>query len=157
MLHHTSCECSVLKLTKRFVHECLLTKLSSFSKTTVKSSQRTQCIRVSSSTILMISSTVASRFIPLPSSTCNPCQQTPLLPACSTIYVSDIWLSSTENWASAVTPGVVRVRPAGQIRPASSVHPARGGTSVLTLNSARKTYRTMSDCFHAQCDLAAHW
>ena len=36
-------------------------------------------------------------------------------------------------------PGVAKVRPTGQIRPASSVHPARGGSSVLTLNSARKT------------------
>ena len=52
--------------------------------------------------------------------------------------------------------GVGKVRPAGQIRPASSVHPARGGSSVLTLNSARKTYRTMSDCFHAERDLVAH-
>jgi len=52
--------------------------------------------------------------------------------------------------------GVGKVRPAGQIRPASSVHPARGSLSVLTLNSARKTYRTMSDCFHAECDLVAH-
>ena len=50
-------------------------------------------------------------------------------------------------------PGVGKVRPAGQMRPASSVHPARGGLSVLTLNSARKTYRTMSDCFHAERDL----
>jgi len=52
--------------------------------------------------------------------------------------------------------GVGKVRPTGQIRPASSVHPARGGLSVLTLNSARKTYRTMSDCFHAERDLVAH-
>ena len=54
------------------------------------------------------------------------------------------------------TAGVGKVRPVGQIRPASSVHPARGGSSVLTLNSARKTYRTMSDCFHAERDLVAH-
>ena len=45
---------------------------------------------------------------------------------------------------------VGKVQPAGQIRPASSIHPARGGLSVLTLNSAQKTYRTMSDCFHAE-------
>jgi len=51
---------------------------------------------------------------------------------------------------------VGKVRPAGQIRPASSVHPARGGPSDLTLNSARKTYWTMSDCFHAERDLVAH-
>ena len=43
-----------------------------------------------------------------------------------------------------------------QMRPASSVHPARSGSSVLTLNSAWKTYRTMSDCFHAERDLVAH-
>jgi len=52
--------------------------------------------------------------------------------------------------------GVGKVRPAGQIRSVSSVHPARGGSAVLTLNSARKTYRTMSDCFHAERDLVAH-
>jgi len=53
--------------------------------------------------------------------------------------------------------GVGKVRPEGQIRPASSAHPARGGSSVLTLNSPRKTYRTMSDCFHAERDLVAYW
>jgi len=52
---------------------------------------------------------------------------------------------------------VGKVRPAGQIRPASSVHPAHGGSSVLTLNSARKSYRMMSDCFHAERDLAAYY
>ena len=55
-----------------------------------------------------------------------------------------------------VRSGVGKVRPAGQIRPASSIHPARGGSLVLTVNSARKTYRTMSDCFHAERDLVAH-
>ena len=38
------------------------------------------------------------------------------------------------------TPGVGKVRPVGQIQPASSVHLARGGLSVLTLNSAGKMY-----------------
>jgi len=51
---------------------------------------------------------------------------------------------------------VSKVWPASQIRPARSVHPARGSSSVLTLNSAGKTYRTMSDCFHAEHDLVAH-
>jgi len=38
---------------------------------------------------------------------------------------------------SSTTPGVGKVRPAGKIRPMSSVDPARGGSSVLTLNPAR--------------------
>jgi len=53
--------------------------------------------------------------------------------------------------------GVGKVRPVGQIRLASSVHPARGGSSVLSLNLPQKTYRTMSDCFHVKRDLVAHW
>ena len=57
---------------------------------------------------------------------------------------------------SLLRPGVGKVRPTGQIQPASSVHLARGDSSVLTLNSARKTYRTTSDCFHAERDLVAH-
>jgi len=60
----------------------------------------------------------------------------------------------TELRKVSATSGVGKVRPAGQIWPTSSVHPARGGSSVLTLNSARKT---MSDCFHAERDLVAHW
>jgi len=59
-------------------------------------------------------------------------------------------------YKSRHTSEVGKVRPAGQIRPVSSIHPARGGSSVLTLDSAWKTYRMMSDCFHAECDLVAH-
>jgi len=44
----------------------------------------------------------------------------------------------------------------GKVRPASSVHPARGGSSVLTLNSAWKMYRTMSDRFHAERDFVTY-
>ena len=63
---------------------------------------------------------------------------------------------STIQQQGSFKPGVGKVRPAGQIRPASSVHPARDGLSVLTLNSARKTYRMMSNyCFHAVRDLVA--
>jgi len=39
------------------------------------------------------------------------------------LYLLDVFIS-----------GVGKVRPAGQIRPTSSVNPARGGSSVLTLN-----------------------
>jgi len=49
----------------------------------------------------------------------------------------------------------------GRQSPACEFHPSGpwgcGGSSVLTLNSAHKTYRTMSDCFHAERDLVAHW
>jgi len=61
-----------------------------------------------------------------------------------------------DDAVDACSAGVGKVWPAGQIQPASSVHPARGGSSVITLNSARKMYRTMSDCFHAERDLVAH-
>jgi len=56
----------------------------------------------------------------------------------------------------AFSAGVSKVQPAGQIRSAGSVYLAHGGLSVLTLNSAWKTYRTMSDCFHAVRIIQAH-
>ena len=50
-----------------------------------------------------------------------------------------------------------RQSPARGPNPAREFRPSgRSGSSVLTLNSARKTYRMMSDCFHAERDLVTH-
>ena len=54
------------------------------------------------------------------------------------IHICFLWLRQPDNKLGGATAGVGKVRPAGQIRPTSSVHPARGGSSVLTLNSAGK-------------------
>jgi len=58
----------------------------------------------------------------------------------------DIYLYSRGRQSPARGPNPAReFRPSGPRRLVS-----------LTLTSARKTYRTMSDCFHAERDLVAH-